>query len=407
MYPQEREDNKDNRIVVRMLGGFTVTYKGQEIALGRNSSARFVQLLQLVWLQGRRGITKEKLVEALYDRVEISNVNSSFNTLVYRMRIQMQNAGLPEGEYVVWRNGLYVPDENVPVWIDAQEFEALMEQAEQTADPEQKAACCRAAFDLYQGDLLSDVSGQLWVLESGIKYKKMFSKCVLWLGEYARAGRDYLTMETVYGKAAGLYPLEEWESGLMDALLAQSKYKRALELYNKTVRLYSDELGLPPPERMLEAYKRLSEKLVHCPGTMDEIVGMLREPMDDYDKAGAYYCSYPSFIDAYRLLSRNMERSGISMYLMMCTLADYEGRALQNEEKLKEQSEALCQAIRVSLRQGDIFTKYSISQYLILVMNIRDEDCGVVARRITGKLRALTTSRAELLCQVRSVARVS
>ena len=120
---------------------------------------------------------------------------------------------------------------------------------------------------------------------------------------------------------------------------------------------------------------------------------------------GAYYCSYPSFIDAYRLLSRNMERSGFSMYLILCTITDYEGKAVQNEEKLKVRSAAVNEAIRTSLRRGDIFTKYSASQYLILAMNLRREDCDTIYRRLNAKLKNIVSSQARLNYQAMSIAR--
>lgn len=390
---------------VRMLGGFTVFYDGREIALGRNGSARFIQLLQLVWLQGDGGISKEKLVESLYDREKITNINSSFNTLVYRMRQQMTSIGLPDAEYVVRRKGLYTSDETIPVWVDALEFEQLVLQGDRAGSDEERFRRYQDAFDLYQGDLLLGVSSGLWVLEKSIRYKRLFGRCVQWLADYAKGSRDYQAMETYYSKAVTLYPQEDWEVGLIDTLLTMGEYKRAYKLYNRTVSLYSDELGLPPSDKMLDCYRRMSEKMVHLPCSLEEVHDLLKEPEnEDGGVEGAYYCSYPSFIDAYRLLSRNMERSGFSMYLILCTLTDYEGKAMQNEEKLRQRSRTVNEVIRTSLRRGDIFTKYSTSQYLILAMNLRREDCDVIYRRLNTKLKNLLSSQTRLNYQTMSIA---
>ena len=390
---------------VRMLGGFTVFYDGREIALGRNGSARFIQLLQLVWLQGEGGISKEKLVESLYDREKITNINSSFNTLVYRMRQQMTSIGLPDAEYVVRRKGLYTSDKTIPVWVDALEFEQLVLQGDRAGSDEERFRRYQDAFDLYQGDLLLGVSSGLWVLEKSIRYKRLFGRCVQWLADYAKGSRDYQAMETYYSKAVTLYPQEDWEVGLIDTLLTMGEYKRAYKLYNRTVSLYSDELGLPPSDKMLDCYRRMSEKMVHLPCSLEEVHDLLKEPEnEDGGVEGAYYCSYPSFIDAYRLLSRNMERSGFSMYLILCTLTDYEGKAMQNEEKLRQRSRTVNEVIRTSLRRGDIFTKYSTSQYLILAMNLRREDCDVIYRRLNTKLKNLLSSQTRLNYQTMSIA---
>ena len=99
-----------------------------------------------------------------------------------------------------------------------------------------------------------------------------------------------------------------------------------------------------------------------------------------------------------------MERTGRSIYLMLCTVVDYEGKMLQNQEKLKARSEALCDAIRISLRQGDAFTKYNNSQYLILLVGTKQEDCQIIYRRISRNMKKLSGPRAELKYNVISLA---
>lgn len=50
---------------VRMFGDFSILYEGREIRLGRKSTAKFIQLLQLVWIHGEQGIFKENLMKCL------------------------------------------------------------------------------------------------------------------------------------------------------------------------------------------------------------------------------------------------------------------------------------------------------------------------------------------------------
>ena len=47
-------------------------------------------------------------------------------------------------------------------------------------------------------------------------------------------------------------------------------------------------------------------------------------------------------------------------------------------------AEELEQAIRNSLRRGDMFTRYSDNQFLMLLLGIRQEDCVIVVERING-----------------------
>lgn len=70
---------------------------------------------------------------------------------------------------------------------------------------------------------------------------------------------------------------------------------------------------------------------------------------------------------------------------MVCSLTDGKGRPLESREKLEVLSENLHLAIKGSLRRGDSFTKYSPSQFLILLVGTNQENCDLIFRRILDK----------------------
>ena len=136
---------------------------------------------------------------------------------------------------------------------------------------------------------------------------------------------------------------------------------------DQTARRYSEEMGLPPSDKMLECYRKMSQQFVSCPDGLDNIKAELCE-RNGTDGENAYYCSYPSFIDIYRLMARRSQRSGQPMCLMPCTLVDYEGKIIQNQEKLKARSELLKKAIGHVLRRAAITRwRISIPQFFLSV----------------------------------------
>lgn len=401
------EKAKNGVLSIEMLGGFTLTYEGKDVVLGRSTTTKFVQLLQIIWLQGKNGIAKENVVKALYEREKLNNISNSFNNLLYQMRRQMVRAGLPEGDYVCKKEGILMADDTVELQIDAVEFQRLIYLAEKAEEENEIYDYYSQAFELYKGELLPSVSTELWVTAESLEYKALFGRCVLWLGRYLEKQKEYNEMYRIYSRAAEIYPFDDWQAYQIDALLCKGEYKEAYQIYDKTIHLYSEEMGLPPSDQLLKCYEKMSWKITSFP---NEITDIKRELSENSKEAGgrpesnAYFCSYPSFIDAYRLLSRNMERSGHSVFLMLCTLVDYEGKIIQNSEKLKVRSEALKEAIGNSLRRGDAYTRYSSSQYLILLVGTSQEDCKFIFRRISGKLKELAGSRAELKYSVTSLA---
>ena len=116
--------SNDSRIKlqINLFGGLSITYEGKNVSIGKNQTSKYIQLLEIVWLSGADGISRDKLINTLYDREEQSNINNSFNNLIYQMHKQLQKSGLPEAEYVVCKNGSFYTDENVEIESDAVSF---------------------------------------------------------------------------------------------------------------------------------------------------------------------------------------------------------------------------------------------------------------------------------------------
>ena len=115
-------------------------------------------------------------------------------------------------------------------------------------------------------------------------------------------------------------------------------------------------------------------------GAIDDIRHRL---VEKEKKRGAYFCTFPSFVGIYHVFSRIMERKGISVFIMLCTLKNQKNQVCGDEMgKDREVSNQLSEAIRISLRSGDFYTRYNYSQYLIMLSEIQQENCSVVSHRI-------------------------
>lgn len=394
---------EDAGLYVQMLGGFSVSYKGKEVILGRKSTLKYIQMLQLIWLQGQKGIRKDKLIEALYGWSDVQDANNSVNNLVHQIRKHMKAAGLPKSEYIILKEGIYQTDPVFPVRTDIEEFEDLTESGFRAQNRKERERCFRGAFDLYQGEILPAISTEIWVIERQLELKKVFIDCVEQLGICYQESRSYQELEQIYEKTARIYPCDSWEIGQIDALLEQGENKKALEIYQRMTREYMERMGLPPTPEMMACYDRINKKSRDIPGNIEEVRHDLEEYVE-HPIAGAYFCSYQSFVDLCHVVRRSMERQGRSVFLMLCTLVDYEGKTIRNKEKLQERSKVLEEVIYSCLRESDAFTQYNPSQYLILLTGINQENCEIVYRRIKAGLQERLGSRAAVLYEVSSLA---
>jgi two-component SAPR family response regulator len=144
------------KLQIQLFGGLSINYEGRNISIGKNKTSKYIQLLEIVWLSGPQGVARDSLVNTLYDREEQSNINNSFNNLIYQMHKQLKKSGLPECEYIVNKDGYFYIDDEVEVESDAGSFMMNVMQARQATDPAEEMMYYRAAFDLYRSELLPE-----------------------------------------------------------------------------------------------------------------------------------------------------------------------------------------------------------------------------------------------------------
>ena len=369
----------ENKLVVRMLEQFTITYGGRELSLGKTSMSKIMELFQILMINIRNGVPKIKIQQSLYEWESVNNRNRSLNNLIYRLKQQMSDEGIVQEEYISIKNGICKWVSEVPVEVDVDQFEDAVARAEYLHGDE-KQELLMQAFSLYRGELLPDMSKTSWVIEKRLQLKKVYRSCILQLEELLEEKQEYETLFGIYTKAAELYPYDEWQVGQINVLQKMERYEEAYAIYQKTVKEYFDELGIPPSQKMLDMIHDMGTSLLNQESHLDDIKEVLEE---DAERRGAYYCSYPSFEDIYRLIARTVERSGQSIFLMMCSVRylDFNGRKSPNAE------EALYESIFTTIRKGDIFTRYSKQQFLILLMGAQKENCDMIFERIRKKFK--------------------
>lgn len=219
---------------VRMLGGFTLEYKGREIILDRNIASKTMQLLQIMLLHtGDGGISKTALIEALYGRKEVENKNGSLNNTLFRLRKQLKNAGLPESNYIIINSGICTWDSQIKVSVDVLEFEQLIIQGKAEKRKEEKAQIWTRAGRLYTGEFLPDMIGEDWVAVENVRFRDMYVTCMEELCHYLKTEERYEELHQAAHAAAGIYPFDDWQIWEIDSLIGMSRYKEGMEVYKK------------------------------------------------------------------------------------------------------------------------------------------------------------------------------
>lgn len=370
---------------VYMLGRFSMAWGDHPVSFKRNTATKAVRLLQILLHRSlcgegnQDGIPRTELIEDLFGREELSNVANNLRVTVHRLKKMLVDAGLTEYDYVKTEDGYYRWNSPMKLSLDVADFLDTLKRAERESSESRKIDLLEEACRMYRGEFLPALSGEDWVIMCSVAYKEQYSYALEQVCEDLKRKKEYEEMLELSSLACEIYPFDEWQAVKIEALMGLNRYKEAIQFYDETSKFFFEELGITPSERLLDLFSEMSSKMTGNFQAAGDIQERLKEQKDDM---GAFFCSLPSFRDGYRLIQRIIERNGQSVFLMILTLTDGKGHPVENAAKRDLFSEELYQAIKKSLRRGDSFTKYSTTQFLILLVGTNRENCSLIFRRI-------------------------
>lgn len=372
---------KKNVLCVRTFGGFSMNWNGKLITgSAKSGESQFTYLMQILLHNREKGVSREAAEDFLFGDRELDNPHHAMQSVIYNAKKKLKAAGLPDVNYIEQRKGVLYWTDEIAVSEDANEFEGLYLEAENVKNTQKKLDLYLEACHSYSGEFLPAQTSIIWIAQEARRYRGMFCSSVEKATQLLRANQDYGQMEELGLRAARINPLADWETVTMEALVSMGRYEDARKLYEDTVDLYLSEQGLRPSKKMLKLLDRLGTQMEHSHEVLDTIQEKLTEKREE--EAGGYMCSYPVFQGIYHMMERLMERGGQSVYLMLCTVVDSKGNPMKEGEMLNELSLRLRDAIRQSVRHGDVINKYGKGQYLVLLVNTTRENCKVVQKRI-------------------------
>lgn len=393
---EAREAKESAKVLqVQMFGGFSMRYGGKAIALNRTESSKSIRLLKMLLLSLPEGIPKNELMDNLYDWNEknsLSNRNKNLNNLIYRLKGQLMAYGLPEDDYVEIDKGRCHFKSRLSLVLDTRQFEEMVMAAREDG----RTDLYHEANKMYVGELLPGNSSDIWFFQKSNHYKKLYVETIRALEKKFRKENNYMERLQLYNRAAMIYPFEEWQVEQIRCNLEMYRYKEARDIYNATMELYAREMGSPPTEKMQECFeqielmdeghKNMSDDFKRWK-KMDEMFmgknGDIRKAIFEEEQLrGAYYFTYPSFVDYCRIVERMGRRRELPAVLMFLTLSRKKNKGGQGKMNQQEQMDVLRNAIGDSLRDGDAYTRYGNRHFIVMLVQAETENCSDIFCRI-------------------------
>ena len=371
----------DVHIRIEMLGGFVIATDENRITEQVKRSSKIWKLLQYLIAHRYKAVSLEELIDVFCEGEQMGNPGSALRTMVYRARAVLAQGGIPYAENMILsKNGGYAWNNAAHCDIDAEEFEALCKKAGTEQDEDERLALLLKAAELYKGDFLPNSSGDMWVMPLSRWYRSMYLNCAHDTLALLTKKERSVEAEELCAKALRVDPFDEDMLGYhLRALMAQGKNAEALDAYKRMESMFFDVMGVYFSDNLRALYSQIQRPALKEGNLLDDV---LNEWLVGADYPGAYYCDLSVFKTMYQIESRSVPRSGRTAYIVRFDTKHEPG--VKGGGVMKK----LGMSIPVNLRMGDLFTRASPSQYMLMLHSLTYEDCKSLIDRIMYTLDA-------------------
>lgn len=394
-----KESTVENKpkIYVQTLGEFSIRIGEKEVSDQSNQSKKPWRLLKYLIVFQKKAISPSELISTIWMDDTGANPNGALKTLMFRSRRLLEPLGISPQKLLVQQQGSYGWTKEYETVLDADQFEEICSRVLSQANPnEDILELCLEGLTLYKGDFLPNSEYESWVIPTSAYYHSLYQKLVYKTIELLTEREDYSRITSICQNAISIEPFdEEFYYHLVYALYKDGHISQAIEQYNHTTDLFYNEFSISPSQRFKDLYKLIQDSEQNVATNLDVIQETLREEAS----GGAFYCEYPVFRDLFQLERRSIERTGDSIYLCLLTLSDLNDKTPKNPV-LSKAMDHLNNAIRTSLRCSDVYTRYSVSQYIILLPTVTVELGEMVMKRILSNFHKMY-SRKDLVVNYR------
>ena len=236
-------------------------------------------------------LTREELIRLLGERENNAGGGSALRMVRLRARRLLEPLEAMTGaELCLVREGSIIWNPDVPMEVDAEQFEALCRRAAEEKNKNKLVDLYCKALSLYDGSFLEKLSAEPWVRPLTAYYQGMYLTA---LEEAMPLLLEAGCLEEInrFGQVAvKISPYEEILYAFqMRALIAAGNYAAAEEIHRNVYQLLSNDLGVTPSEDLQELHM---EALRHMDETVISEDLLLQSLREQRDSSGAMVCDF-------------------------------------------------------------------------------------------------------------------
>lgn len=397
-FGMQMDQTCSNMLYVHTFGTLTLQYADKKIDCVNNRSNLIWNILAYLISNQGKSISTENLIEHAKGSPGNASPANAMRTAIFRARRMLNElVGNTDHTFLVSQNGGYMWKPDIPMFIDFVEFERLMmEIKENPTDLERMLT----AFKLYDGKFLAIQSSELWVIPRQVYYHKLYESLLEQMFPLLEKEKKYFDAICACRKILQTDPFSERNyQNLMRFLLMNNEREEVIKVYKKMSKIMLTDLGVLPNQESRALYHEALSVSSCAPLSADDIAENLSE---QYLAKGAYICDYDCFKALYQANARSIERSGIVSHIAIVSLIPNSHDIMTPDHS--QTMEDLEKTLRQSLRRGDVITRCSASQFIVMLLAANYENSQRVCERFTTTFHKMFPHcRYEIECEVRPI----
>lgn len=368
------------KLHISMLGSFSIRCGQSEITDNDNRSYKIWLLMAYMIYHRNRCVSQDELVNLLWGSEESSNPTNALKTILHRVRACLDQLYPGAGrELILRRSGSYIWNPDIPVALDAEEFDSLCRGFDSISDTDQRIRQQYATLTLYQGDFLPRMAGESWTVPVRDYFHTLYIQTAQTTLPLLMAQHCTQDIISLCYNAITVEPYNQvFYQYLMRCLLLQGHHKKAVSLYQELSQTLYDCFGILPSDETRSIYREATRTTNSVAPSLDVVIEQLQTA---HSPSGALLCDYDFFQMLYQKESRSLPRTGDAVHLCLFTVSNFKNQPLA-KRSLELCMNNLEQLLCSSLRRGDVVSRYSASQFLLLLPRSNYENSCKICQRI-------------------------
>lgn len=365
---------------VKLLGGLKITNGKVEFPYEKKRSAQVDLLIVFLIINRNKSITNLQLIDYLWPNGNSDKPEGALRNLVYRARKEMKQF-FEDSDCIKSKGRRYFWNLDVGCKVDYEDLLKLCNKVEKENDPHQKYEICLDLIAKYHGEILPELNYNDWVMDINNTLSRNCMEAILNTLLVLANHNQYEEILQIcnHQNCLRLMDMRLYEIQLY-AYYKTNKIDIGLSFYRKVVDYYYSKYGIGVSHRLKEIYEMLLDTSSSTQIGVEELEKSLA---CDNNEENTFYCDFDVFKNIYQINIRSARRSMKARILALLTIIDTSNSL--DEKSMNYEADILRDVISNSLRKNDVFSKFNMTQYSLILASPDLEGAQIAVNRITSR----------------------